>query len=83
MWTRREELDPVHPPRTWDCASLCEDMEAKSQAADCTSELDDYMGCLNDQRSVCELDPCGAEAIRHTTCVLSYCLEHREGPCSR
>ncbi|WP_437722046.1 hypothetical protein [Sorangium sp. So ce861] len=40
------------------------------------SELDDYMGCLDDQLGVCETGTCGSEAIRHSTCMLSCCVEH-------
>ncbi|AGP39933.1 hypothetical protein BE04_14985 [Sorangium cellulosum] len=83
MWTKREALDPSQPPRpAWDCASLCADIERKSEVTDCTSELDDYMGCLDDQRNICETGTCVSEGIRHTGCMLSYCAKHGEGLCS-
>ncbi|WP_437658981.1 hypothetical protein [Sorangium sp. So ce1182] len=73
MWTKLESLDPDTPPRAvGDCSSLCEDMEAKTEAAGCTSKHDEYISCLNDQHSVCELEPCSSESIRLTVCMLPH-----------
>ncbi|XXY53372.1 hypothetical protein WME91_19775 [Sorangium sp. So ce269] len=72
-WTRREVIHPDSPPRpVVDCSILCEDMEAKTEAAGCTSEHDEYISCLNDQHNVCELEPCSSESIRLSVCILSH-----------
>jgi hypothetical protein len=82
-YTEREDLDPNRPSRqAGDCASACENMERENEAADCMSEFDEYIGCLDDQRSVCEFDACRSESNRHMACILSYCLKHPEGPCA-
>jgi hypothetical protein len=82
QWAKQEQLDPDQGQVTsGDCASLCEDIEARNEAAECVSQFDEYIGCLNDQRSVCDINSCESEVIRHSTCVVRYCLEHPGGPC--
>ncbi|AUX48500.1 uncharacterized protein SOCE26_100380 [Sorangium cellulosum] len=71
-FTRREVLDPNQPPPARDCAGMCGNMEKESEAAGCTSEFDEYIGCINDQRSVCEANACSSEATRHMACMIGY-----------
>ncbi len=79
LWAEIQSLDPSSTPAVAGCAGRCGDMEARSEAASCTSEHDDYISCLNDQRSVCEVAACGPESDRYWKCLFLACAERGAG----